>query len=887
MRSWLRAASIGGSPGFATLTELVDAFGARAERAALYAFGPDRMQVITYAQLADAIDATAQGLHARGIGRGDRVLICAPNSPEWIVAYFAVVRAGATAIPFDNQSTVASIAAVIEHANPRLILTSAAHYAELGAHGVAHETESLLFDVADTDPQSARRLRSAAQGTLPDSAPADVASLLYTSGTTGTPKAVPLTHANFAANATALLNARLIGADDRVLLPLPLHHAYPFTVGLLNALGSGAAVVLPSGISGPEIGRAAREAGATALLAVPRLCTALWDSVAAAVNNRSPRARRAFFALLSISIAVRRATGIRLGRLLFGEVHERLGNRLELVGCGGAKLDGDLARRLEGLGWTVLTGYGLTETSPVLTFNDWRHARLDSEGRPLDGVEIVLRPGAGEADAEILARGPNVFQGYWNNEQETAKAFTPDGWFRTGDLGWFDKGGYLHVAGRSKELIVLPDGKKVFPEDLEKLYGAAPLIHEVAVLEHGGGLVALVVPNERAVRERGALRESALLREQIEDLAALLPPYQRIGDFRLARDPLPRTQLGKLKRHLLGALYRDAAKNETRAPSAALADEDRKLLESARGRAAWEWLRARYPGRELSLDTSPQLDLQIDSLEWVTLTIEIEQRFKLVVTGDAVSHILTLRDLLREIEHAEPATADTAAAGVGFVPPGPAMRAVGAVLFAVVRLVMRTAFRLTVDGVERLPAEGPIVITPNHGSYLDPLAVAAALPWRRLRKTYWAGWVGVLYTGPLTRFVSRATQVFPIDPDRDLAGAIRTARALLEQGYSIVWFPEGRRSPTGELEPFQAGVGLLLESGTAVAVPVAIRGTFEAWPKHQRWPRLHAVDVAFGEPIGPTAATDSRRGSAEGVHTALEESVRTLLAAQAASKSDR
>jgi long-chain acyl-CoA synthetase len=129
--------------------------------------------------------------------------------------------------------------------------------------------------------------------------------------------------------------------------------------------------------------------------------------------------------------------------------------------------------------------------------------------------------------------------------------------------------------------------------------------------------------------------------------------------------------------------------------------------------------------------------------------------------------------------------------------------------------------------------------------------------------------------------------VFPIDPDRDLAGAIRTARALLEQGYSIVWFPEGRRSPTGELEPFQAGVGLLLESGTAVAVPVAIRGTFEAWPKHQRWPRLHAVDVAFGEPIGPTAATDSRRGSAEGVHTALEESVRTLLAAQAASKSDR
>jgi long-chain acyl-CoA synthetase len=877
MRNRVRPVSIGALPSFTTLTQLTDAFGAHAERPALYAFGADRMQVITYGSLAEAIDQTAQGLHARGIGRGQRVLICAPNSPEWIVAYFAVVRAGATAIPLDNQSTVASIAAVVEHADPQLLLTSAAHRTELRAHGAAEHVESLLLDVADGDSQSFRSLTSTASAALPHGSPADIASLLYTSGTTGAPKAVPLTHGNFTANAAALLKARLIGANDRVLLPLPLHHAYPFTVGLLNTFGWGAAVVLPAGISGPEISRAAREAGATALLAVPRLCTALWDSVAAAVKSRGPGSQRAFFALLAFSIGVRRATRIRIGKLLFAEIHERLGRQLELIGCGGAKLDTDLARKLEGLGWTVLTGYGLTETSPVLTFNDWRHARLDSVGRPLYGVEIILRAADGKEHGEILARGPNVFEGYWNNAEETANAFTPDGWFRTGDLGSFDEGGYLHVVGRSKELIVLADGKKVFPEDLERLYGASPLIHELAVLEHGGGLVALIVPDEHAVRERGALRESALLREQVEDIAARLPPYQRVRDYRVARNALPRTQLGKVQRHLLPELYQDAAKNEARAPPAALAAEDRRMLESPSGQAVWQWLQARYPGRELTLDTSPQLDLQIDSLEWVTITIEIEQRFKLAVTGDAVSRILTLRDLLREIEAAPHAVSDGSAADAAFAPPGPMMRAVGALVFAFVRLAMRTAFRLRVAGQERLPAEGPLVITPNHASYLDPLAVAAALPWRRLRNTYWAGWVGVLHTGPLRRFVSRATQVFPVDPDRDLAGAIRTARGLLEQGYSVVWFPEGRRSPSGELGPFQAGVGLLLEGGAAVAVPVAIRGTFEAWPKHRRQPRLNRIAVVFGEPVARPASNVPGRDP-ERIRTALEQAVRALLA---------
>src|SRR5262249_20083130 len=138
-------------------------------------------------------------------------------------------------------------------------------------------------------------------------------------------------------------------------------------------------------------------------------------------------------------------------------------------------------------------------------------------------------------------------------------------------------------------------------------------------------------------------------------------------------------------------------------------------------------------------------------------------------------------------------------------PPGLPMRLVGAAIFGLVRPLMRLLFGVKVAGLEHLAGDAPLVFAPNHASYLDPLAVAAALPWSRLRRTYWAGWVGVLYTGPITRFVSRATQVMPVDPDRDLATTIGTARALLQRGYSIVWFPEGRRSPTGEVGPFFGG----------------------------------------------------------------------------------
>lgn len=868
-------------PTFATLTQFRELLRARDADIAITAFrhdgAPERWSC---ERLARASAAFASGLGSLGIARGERIILCAPNSPEWVAAYLGIVSSGAIAVPLDEQSSAETLGAISAHATARLIVTTRAHVEAFEAAATAGARPRLcLLDAPEREAASWRALLAADAPVPPEPGPDETASLLYTSGTTGAPKAVPLTHGNLAANASALTAAGFVSRADRVLLPLPLHHTYPFTAGLLMVLASGASLVMPASISGPEIAAAARHERATAMLAVPGLCAALWESIEAGVRARGVLFARLFAGLLGFAILVRRFTGLRIGRVLFGGAHARLGGRLRLLGCGGAKLPADLAWRLEGLGFRVLTGYGLTETSPVLTFNRPGKSRLGTEGQPLPGVEIEIAPHPGEPHGEILAHGPNVFTGYWNDAAATAEAFTPEGWFRTGDLGFIDSAGYLHIEGRSKEVIVLADGKNIFPEPLERIYAAVPFIAEIAILEHEGRLVALVVPDDEAIRAQGALRETALLGEALQDLSARLPSYQRITDFRATRNALPRTRLGKLRRHLLPELYGAILAGRAVVEDKPLTEADRALLASEPAASVWRWLEQRYPSRKLTLDTSPQLDLHIDSLAWVTITLELEQTLGVRLSGDAVSRILTLRDLLEEAGAAGAATPAARSPAAVYEPPGPLVRALAVPVYALGRLAMHLAYRIRTRGCEHLAHPGPLILAPNHASYLDPLALAAALPWRRLRNTYWAGWTGIMFTGHASRAASRFAQVFPVDPDRDLAAAIETALALLEAGHDVVWFPEGHRSPSGKLEAFQSGIAVLAERSGVPLVPVGLGGTFAAWPPGRRWPRPGRLAIGFGAPLDWEAL--GRRGAGENdterVLDALRAEVARLL----------
>jgi long-chain acyl-CoA synthetase len=854
-------------PQFSTLIDLVDGLASLGDRPALVVFAARERHEWSYGHLAKTVRELAAGLVDAGLEPGARAALFAPDGPEWIASALAIIRAGAVVVPLDAQFTDDSLAHVLIDSAAQLVFTTADQAARVAR--LAPATRIVLLDTPE-GRASWRALRGPGV-TLPERGSSEPAALFYTSGTTGPPKGVPLSHGNLTFQINTLTGIRLVTAGDRVCLPLPLHHVYPFVVGLLTSLALGLPLVLPYALTGPQIVRALGEGQATLLVGVPRLYGALLSAIEAELASRGRTLAALVRLSLGLCIWVRRRLGLRWGRRLFGAVRARIGPRLRLLASGGAPLEPTVARKLEGLGWDVASGYGLTETSPLLTLNLPGVGRLESAGQPIPGVELRIAGPVGRepGEGEIETRGPGVFAGYLNLPDKTRGAFTADGWFRTGDLGHLGRDGFLYVTGRVDEMLVTPGGENVNPENVEAAFLRHVFLRDFAVLQQDGRLVGLALPDVATIERAGRTDVVQAVRDAVGEVNLALPSYQRVGDVAVTRDPLPRTRLGKLRRRGLPGLYSGAHAvrgEESRGGAIAVADmveADRLLLEHEPAKRIWEWLSQRYPGRRLTMDVSLGLDLGVDSLEWLGLTLEIQRRAGVRLDEAEIARVATIRDLLRAVADAprggvspsgalwdEPERLLSPAQSRWLAPLGPALTLLSRGLMVANAGVMRLVFRLRTVGLEHLPGE-PWVLAPNHVSFLDPLALSAALGRRWLERSYWGGWTGVAFANPVMRGVSRVGRVLPVDPDRGAGSSLALAAAVLKRGDCLIWFPEGERSPTGALLPFRPGIGLLLARFPRPIVPVYIHGTFEAWPRGRRWIRPAAVTVTFGAPLDP------------------------------------
>jgi long-chain acyl-CoA synthetase len=857
-----------------TLQDLVRALPARGEHAAVVTVADDgTTETLSYAALGERALRLASGLVAAGVRPGTMVALFGPNSAAWITVRLALAACGAVAVALDDLATDAELAVLMPDSGARLIFAASAHLPRLARLADAPTRTVYTLDGGDPGSKPWTQLIAMQAGPLPEIAPERACMLVFTSGTTGTPKSFLLSHANLVANVTGLAAEGIVGANDRALLPLPLHHVYPLTVGCLTALAGGTTIVLPPGVTGPQIVSALQRGRVTVIVGVPRLYAALAAGLEARVNARGAFARRIFATLLAVSLAARKRLDVRIGRVLFASLHRQLAPDLWLMASGGAKFEAELIWKLEALGWEVLSGYGLAETASILTANRRGRARIGTEGTPLPGVQLRLGSTDAAGIGEIETRGPAVFGGYRNDPEANAAAFTGDRWFRTGDLGAVDAGGFVTITGRVKEMIVLGGGKNVFPEEIEKVYADSPCFREVAVLERAGALVALVVPNLEAIAATGNRRIDDVVRVALAERSRLLASFQRIAGYTVTRDPLPRTRLGKYQRFLLPELYERAKAGASPARRAELSDADRALLAQSPAREIWAWLAARYPDHELALDLSPQLDLGIDSLEWVTMTLEIAERFGVRLTEQDAADASTLRDLLARASAKEAASPKSPASltpgqRAWLDPPEGGLRAAGVLLNAVNIALMRGIFRLRVAGLEHVPTRGPFVIACNHLSDLDPLVVAAALGRARLERIWWGGDVGRLFESGTGRALARIAHIFPVD-ERAPATAIALGEEVLRRGNALVWFPESWRSPDGTLQEFRPGIGHLLNRIPAPVVPARIAGTFEAMPRGQRVPRPTPVSIVFG------AATNAS-GSPTQIAAALHDAVAAL-----------
>lgn len=525
---------------------------------------------------------------------------------------------------------------------------------------------------------------------------------------------------------------------------------------------------------------------------------------------------------------------------------------------GGARIEPELLWPLVALGYEVRSGYGLAETSSIFTGNLPGAERLGSEGRPFVGNKLRIVDQDESGDGEIELKGACVFTGYRGNPAATKEAFTGDGWFRTGDLGHLDEDGFLYVTGRRKETLVLGGGKKLHPEELEKLYGASRFIKEIAVLERRGSLAALVVPDLDAIRASGRIGIEDVIRVELATRAQTLPSYERLAGFAIDREAIPRTRLGKIQRFLLPDLYDRARSGEKRRASVALSNEDRALLARAPAGEIMAFLRARYKSDSIGPETHPALDLGIDSLEWMALALALQERFGIRLEEPDIAKIVTFRDLLRLVVEGgrTPTAPASAAEGLGpedlrwLKPTGFPLTLLAIAVYCLEWALSWGLFRIRVRGRENLPLSGAFVIVANHESDLDPIVLAAALGWRNARRLYWSGDIGVLFTRRALDPLWRALKVFPVD-ERKPATALALAAEVLRQGAGLVWFPESWRSPDGRLQHFLPGIGKLLLMVPVPVVPLCIEGTFEALPRGRHVPRCHPIKLLFGPPIDP------------------------------------
>ena len=882
-----------------TLQELIPNLRAAGDKECFLSMQSDGIDRWSCAEVADAAEQLARGLVDAGLKQGEYVPILAGNRVDWVIAALAVIGAGAAVSPLDTQIQTSSLERIVGDSQARFIFTTTEYVNRLRQLDPQEQIRLILLDVEPDDERGWRVLRRDDQSiSLPTVEPADPVALFYTSGTTGVPKGVPLTHHNIAFQLNSVQAVNLVRPDDRILLPLPMYHVYPFTVGTLIPLAATVPIILPQALTGPQLIRALVEGGVTIIIGVPRVYRAVFDGIEAQIAARGKLAVKAFDASLKQSIRMRQKQGWEVGKRMFAPIRNRFGPNVRLLASGGSALAPDLAWKLEGLGWNVAIGYGLTETAPMLTMNlppASGAPKLGSVGPALPGIDLRLdftaeredggapTNGSHPQEGEILARGPSVFSGYRNLPDQTGEAFTEDDWFRTGDLGYFDEDGFLYISGRASTLIVTEGGKNIQPEPVEEVYQSNPFIREIGILqdEHNK-LAALIVPNIDEINWNRNGDVERAIREAVDERVQAVPTYQRITDYAIADVPLPRTNLGKIQRHKLVDYYHQAKQGAIEAhPDQAgpiaiedLSEKDQTLLADPVVRQVWDWFAARYPDKRLTPDTSPQLDLGVDSLEWLTLSLELSERMGVELSDDAIGRITTVRELLQEVQAA-------AAAGPGrgmsledpdelltdeqkkwLTPRGPIIEFIGALIFFPMRALARLYFRLRVYGLENIPQHGSFILTPNHTSFLDAPIVAGVLPYKMTRQIYWAASTNTLFGNPIVRTISWIFQAVPIEHQRSGAGFKNLAlgAAVLKRNKSLVWFPEGNITRTEGMLPFQEGLGIVLDAYPTTVVPVYIEGARAALPRGDTLPKPRPITVTFGPPCDPRELAEQGQG---------------------------
>jgi long-chain acyl-CoA synthetase len=554
---------------------------------------------------------------------------------------------------------------------------------------------------------------------------------------------------------------------------------------------------------------------------------------------------------------------------------------------GGSRFDQRIGRDLEDMGFNVLQAYGLTETSGGAFLTPPDDNVLGSVGNPLPGVEVQIASGdqGDESGAgEILIRGPIVMKGYYNRPDATAEVLK-DGWLHTGDLGYVDHRRNLFVTGRSKDVIVLSNGKNIYPEEIETHYQQSPFIKELCVmgLESRPGeplaerLHAVIVPDFDVLRERKVVNAREVIRFDVEGLSAKLPNTKRILSYDIWQDALPRTTTRKLKRFEIrkrvlekGPPSADAATFSTERK---FSDEDRQWLAGADVQKALAVIRqASKKTGEIHPDDNLELDLGLDSMERVELVVALQGLLSAQVDDAELADVYSVRELVNVlISNRGSSSATQSRSGwdavfasetddpevVQTLKPS---RIATAFWFSAARagqLLARLFYRIHISGLEKIPVDRPFILAPNHQSFMDAPLIMSYLPYPIFRRLFYVGTSEIFGRG-IWRAIAKTLRLVPVDPDANLVPAMRAGAYGLRRGESLVLYPEGERSIDGEPKTFKKGAAILASHLQVPIVPVAIDGFERAWGRGRGIRLFQRLSIRIGDPIPPPSSANEK-----------------------------
>ena len=794
---------------------------------------------VTYGEM---LRRVAQFARKTPKGRQTKTVVFSENREGWAYAFFSVWLNEGIAVPVDASSTPGDVAYILRDCQPDAVWVSKEREAVLREAIKEAGIEPSVFLIDDDECLSldGEPMTSVLPWTAlsePDND--NIAVIIYTSGTTGSPKGVMLSYANLKANVNSVsYDVPIYTPQRRALVLLPLHHVLPLMGSLIAPLYMGGGIAISPSLSGPDIMDTLCRGQVGIMIGVPRL----WQTLYAGIKKKIDQS-----AVARMLFALCRVAKFRpLSRLVFRSVRKKMGGHIDYLVSGGAALDREIGEGLRTLGLDVLEGYGMTETAPIIAFTRPGDIIPGCSGLPLPGVDCKL------VDGELCVKGPNLMKGYYNRPEETAQVIDSDGYLHTGDLATFDSVGRVTITGRTKEIIVLSNGKNVQPSEIEyKLEKYDALVKEAAVVQDGDMLRAIIVPQPAwSATLTDSEVTARLKREVLEPYNMTVSAYKKIMNVLVYRGELPRTRLDKLQRYKLQAILkeergaRSKEREELREPDFEEYLLLKRFIESEKG---------------ITVHASDHVetDLALDSLDKVSLQDFIERTFGTSVGADEMPGFPTVEALARHVaaqktrmeaedvdwhqllhEEADALCLPTADFAYRFISR----------LF---KCYFRLYNTLSIKGQKNIPAKGACILAPNHQSFVDGPLTLSGLPWRALGEYFFYATEEHVRGEKLRRMAAKSNII--VMERANLKNSILKLAKVLREGHRIVIFPEGARTHDGDMVPFKKTFAILAKELDVPIVPVCIRGAYEALPRGSRFMSPKHIEVTYLPQIKPSA----------------------------------